>query len=204
MTTKKATGVTAFPLSWPAGWKRAKVKRASPFTMTTLKALNLVMGEVKRMGGEAMVISSNVPLSSDGRMRLDREPVDAGVAVYFQKDGESVTFACDTYDTVRDNLRAIGGTIEAMRAVERYGAGEITGRVFSGFKALAAPTAEPKITGPWWILLNVSETAPIEVVEAAYKAMAARCHPDRGGTADAMQRINRARDEARAQIGARA
>src|SRR3954471_15012084 len=115
----------AFPLSWPVGWNRSKMQVTSRFETNTTKALKLLTTEVHRLGGTSLVISTNVPLRADGQMRADREPVDPGVAVYFQRQGKPVVFACDKFDVVRDNLQAIARTIEAMRAIERYGASEL-------------------------------------------------------------------------------
>lgn len=41
-------------------------------------------------------------------------------------------------------------------------------------------------------VLGVSRSAPLEVISAAYKALAAKHHPDKGGKPEIMQRINRA------------
>jgi DnaJ homolog subfamily C member 19 len=43
-------------------------------------------------------------------------------------------------------------------------------------------------------LLEVQPTASRPVVEAAYKKLAVRAHPDHGGDADLMRRLNAARD----------
>jgi TolA-binding protein len=45
-----------------------------------------------------------------------------------------------------------------------------------------------------YAVLGVTGEAPPEVIEAAYKALAKIYHPDRGGSKEVMQRINRAHD----------
>jgi DnaJ-domain-containing protein 1 len=45
-----------------------------------------------------------------------------------------------------------------------------------------------------YALLHVSRHAPPEVIEAAYRALAKRYHPDVGGSEAAMKQLNRARD----------
>ncbi len=48
---------------------------------------------------------------------------------------------------------------------------------------------------PWWQVLGVEETASPEAIDAAYRALAQRRHPDRpGGSHDLMADLNRARD----------
>jgi hypothetical protein len=126
------------PLSWPVGWQRTEHRQNSRFKAATSKALPLLTAEVRRLGGINLVISTNLPLKGDGTFRLDRDPVDPGAAVYFQREGKDMAFACDQFDEVRENLYAIAKTIEAMRAIERYGAAELVNRAFSGFLGLPA------------------------------------------------------------------
>jgi hypothetical protein len=43
----------------------------------------------------------------------------------------------------------------------------------------------------------------LELIDIGYKAMATRLHPDRGGSRDAMRRLNRVRDELKSVAAAR-
>lgn len=74
-------------------------------------------------------------------LRADARPSSAAVLVYatHPKLGE-LRWACDGYDTLAQNVRAIAGTIEALRAVDRYRCVR-DGEQFRGFKALPASTA---------------------------------------------------------------
>ena len=49
---------------------------------------------------------------------------------------------------------------------------------------------------PWWKVLEVDPGASEEVINAAYRALAKREHPDHGGSEDRMKRLNLAHDEA--------
>ena len=95
--------------------------------------------------------------------------------------------AIDCYTKVADNLAAIAATLEAMRAIERPGGAEILDRAFTGFVALPAPEQ------PWQVL-GVPMHASMAEIETAYRRLAMQHHPDRGGDANAMARINAARD----------
>jgi len=185
-------GVAAYPLKWPQGWKRVEKPIESSFKVTTSKAHSEMLAEISRMGGTQVVISSNCPLNEKGVMRMDREPVDTGVAVYFQRDGKSVVFASDKYDLVAHNLRAIGVTIEALRTIERHGTSELTDRAFLGFKALEAEN--PGMS--WWKTLQVYPEATEEQIQAAYRSLAKLAHKDAGGSDAAMTALNVARDQA--------
>jgi DnaJ-domain-containing protein 1 len=66
--------------------------------------------------------------------------------------------------------------------------------------ALARATGDgtPGATGqdPYPVL-GITRNAPMEVIEAAYRALAKIHHPDAGGSTAAMQHINRAYDQVR-------
>jgi hypothetical protein len=183
---------TNFPLSWPVGWERARLQVASRFDTATSKAYNLLIAEIGRLGGSAVVVSTNLPLKPDGTPRMDREPVDPGVAVYFTRNGKQVVFACDKFDVIRDNLLAIAKTIEAMRGIERWGASEMMERAFSGFKTLpeTAGTGED-----CWIVLNIPPMSPAHLVTLAHRDLVRKLHAKGAGSAE-FARVNVARDDA--------
>lgn len=181
-----------YPLAWPPGWKRAADTIPSRFKAPMSKALSLLEAEVVRLGGVGIVISTNLPLKADGKFRLDRDPLDPGAAAYFQRDGKDVVFACDQFDTLRENLYAIAKTIEAMRAIERYGASELVDRAFSGFLGLPAVASQGE---DCWGVLGLAPMSSESVVRLVYRDLARKLH--NAGAADVeFTRINIARDEA--------
>lgn len=187
-----------FPLQWPAGVKRNKTRADSDFKASATDSWNLLIGELKRFGAERAVISTNVPLVKEGnRIMLDREPVDPGVAVYFIRDGKQMVFASDRWDVVRDNLRAIAKTIEALRGIERWGSSDMLERASVGFTALPASTKKP-----WRDVLSVTLSQPTtDHIQSRYRELARERHPDTaGGSKEAMQELNEARDEALREV----
>lgn len=191
-----------YPLAWPAGWKRSTVRggmRSGNFKVTFDKALKDLSDEIERMGGRYPLISSNVELRLDGQMRRDKgEPVDRGVAVYFEHKGQQKVFACDTFTTVRDNIRAIGLTIAALRSIERYGASAMLERALSAFEALPAPNSQT-----WRDVLELSKGGAVDrdMIETQFRRLAVSRHPDRsGGSHEAMSKLNAARDAALREI----
>lgn len=186
------TSVPAYPLAWPDGWPRTKTAQQSKFKTTLYKAQDRLTDEVARMGGTGLVVSSNGPLRRDGKIYADADPQDAGVAVYFQRKGKSMVFACDRYGWIADNLHALALTIEALRGIERWGASEMMERAFSGFKQLAAENEGMS----WWKTLQVGADATTAEIDAAYKKLAKFAHPDMpGGSEAAMGALNVARDQ---------
>ena len=101
---------------------------------------------------------------------------DHGVAVYFKHGERSMVFACDKWDAIRDNIYAIGKTIEALRGIERWGASDMLERAFTGFIALENMSSEK-----WQDILQVGNTYTPEECERHYKILAKDAHPDRCG-----------------------
>lgn len=204
----------AFPLEWPDGWKRASSRRRARYQVEFGKALHDMKAELRRMKAQSIVVSSNVPVKANGDPYADagsRRFEDPGVALYFFWNDSPWVVACDTWDLVKDNLRAVGLALEALRMFERTGASDLLRRAYTGFKALPAPGQScakvgltPSEEVDCWKILEVSRDASREVVEAAYRAKAKTLHPDLGGSHDEMSRLNTARSEALRAVIARA
>jgi len=144
---------------------------------------------------DLVIISTNAPLRKDGEPRADYKPTDPGVAVYFTRNKQPVCFACDKYDEIWKNMRAIQKTIEALRGIERWGSSQMMERAFSGFTAL------PERTGPsCWEILGIEPLATESEIIAAWRDKAKSAHPDAGGNHDAMAALNQAKDIALATI----
>lgn len=56
----------AFPLHWPIGWPRTKQRAVSRFGGTFGAVRSALVNEIAMMGGQHVVISTNVPLRRDG------------------------------------------------------------------------------------------------------------------------------------------
>lgn len=184
----------AYPLHWPAGWKRAANLRRSPFLTGFGKARNYLMSEVARMGGKGVVLSTNVPLNrTDGMPRGNYTPDDPAVAIYFKLKGKDMVFACDQYLTVTDNMHAIGKTIEAMRGIERWGASDMMERAFRGFAALPERCEQP-----WREILGFGSDQLVnaDAVESAFRRLAKETHPDNGGDGERFKVVASARTSA--------
>jgi hypothetical protein len=211
--------IQKYPLAWPQGWKRTAngYRRHAAFNRVensgglkrTVKlsigdAVKRVFYELERLGvkhvQEDVVISTNLRVNMSGIPRGDQgEPSDPGAAVYWELNGVRQTMAIDQYWRVADNLAAIAASLEAMRAIERHGGAEILQRAFTGFAAL------PESTGrPWRQVLGLIASCNLETVEFRYRELAQTLHPDKpGGSETAMQELNSARDQARAELGAK-
>lgn len=193
----------SFPLHWPEGWPRTKAPSRSRFDVTFATARDGLLAEISRMGGRYTVLSTNIELRRDGLPSAShRSPADAGVAVYFERKGKQMVFACDRWDRVKDNIRAIQKTIEAMRGIERWGASDMLERAFSAFEALPAPGEVRKRSWREVFGFHVDQRPSKSDITREYRRIASECHPDAGGSAEAFHELQRAREEALREIGA--
>ncbi len=188
-----------YPLQWPDGWKRTQNPGKSQFSTGMDKATRGLLDEIRKLGGTLPVISSNAQYRLDGMPYARQGYIgDVGVAVYFQRNRKPMVFACDNYWTVQDNIHAIAKTIEALRAIERHGSSSMMERAFTGFTALPAPIVAG-MKRPWRDVLEFFDSPralSADDIEARYRRLAAKHHPDKGGDTAKMAELNVARDEA--------
>lgn len=189
--------IPAYPLQWPEGLPRTERKASSQFRTGLGTALNNVRKSLAAFGIDsgkgvtALVISSNVTLGNE-------RPADSGVAVWFEWDGQQRCIAVDRYPKAEDNLQAIHHVLEARRTEMRHGGLHVVRQTFKGFTALPAPPGRKS----WRETLNFGPTQPVSIhdVDARYRELAGKAHPDKGGTTEKMAEINRARAEAKAAL----
>lgn len=196
---------TAYPLSWPIGWKRTASPTHSRFGRrnppTVAQGRDGVIDELRKMGVHdwQVVISTNISLRRDGLPYSNqKEPADTGAAVYFEVDGKPTVLACDKWNTVGDNLWAIAKHVEALRGQDRWGVGSLA-QAFAGYMQLNEKTEDS-----CWDVLDIypiakgdprtrSETTIID----AWRRKVRETHPDvEGGSEDAFDRVNKAKDMA--------
>ncbi|WFC43202.1 J domain-containing protein [Pseudoxanthomonas sp. SE1] len=211
----------AYPLTWPAHVmrtppaerKRAKFGKREPGTnwsslrqVTISNATARLMAEISaftragkpwRIDPKLVVISSDMQLRRDGLPYSGRGlPTDPGVAVYFELDGVPHCMPCDRWDRMPDNLAAIAAHIGALRAIERWGVGDIR-QAFAGFVALPAPSAHA--TAHWTDVLGVPADADLATIQDAHRRLRSTFHPDRlTGDAERFHQVNQAFEQARA------
>ncbi|WP_375494645.1 J domain-containing protein [uncultured Nostoc sp.] len=191
--------ISAYPLTWATIYPRTpQYKReAARFEVGFSTARDDLLNELRLLSAKNLVISSNVPLRRDGLPYANfREPDDPGVAVYFQIKDKNYALCCDRWLKVKDNLRAIGLHIAAMRGMERWGVGSLE-QAFMGYQALP-PGADFSQT-KWWEVLGVDVRATDDAVKAAYRKLARKYHLDGGSSPDSekMTVINAAYEEAK-------
>ena len=187
--------VQSYPLFWPQGFPRTKLRESGRFKVDYDTALRNVATSLRRFAEDSgkkvtdAIMSSNMDL-------LNKRPADPGVAVWFVWDTMQVAIAVDRYDTPAKNLQAIHHIIEARRTELRHGTLALVRATFQGFKALPAPKGKH-----WRDVLHLAPgLVTVPMIEAAYRELARKHHPDAGGDAEAMAALNTARDTALAEL----
>jgi len=185
----------SYPLQWPENLPRTERLKSSRFDVTLARARDELLNEIRLMGGRYPVISCNLATRRDGLpYASQKEPKDKGVAVYFQdRNGHPKVMACDRWDKIADNMRAIHKTLEALRGIERYGVSEAIDRAFSGFDALPPPKRWRDFFG---------DVRSYDDLKKRYRDMAKKMHPDSGGSEAAMAELNAHYQQAAEEIGA--
>lgn len=95
--------------------------------------------------------------------------------------------SCSRFQYYRENLRALYLILNALRLAQERG---ILRELARAAAALLGP-GEPQ-KRPSHEILGIFPDAPLEVAEAAYRALARLRHPDHGGTEEDMKALNEA------------
>jgi hypothetical protein len=207
---------TRYPLCWPANWKRATSRTRAAFgkaprggdgqqyipkaRLSIDDSFRRIETEMERFGIDVqhVVVSTNLRTNLRGLPTgAAGEPRDPGVAVYWKQKGKAQCMAIDRYDRVADNLAAVAATLEALRAIERHGGGEILDRTFIGFAQLASGER------PWRDVLGFPAGSILSAaaIETQFRSLAKQRHPDQNpGDHSAMAELNLARTAALAEV----
>lgn len=185
--------IEAYPLSWPAGWRRQPDPLPSKFKTTLIDARYGLVRQLELLGATDIIISSNAELSRTGDILARQRRIDdTGVAAYFRLDQAQLSIPCDKWVRLEDNLHAIELTVEALRGLERWGAKDMVSAAFAGFAAL------PETTGrAWWDVLGLYPEATPPEIETAYRLRLKVAHPDSGGSTEAFHELQQAYQQAK-------
>lgn len=189
----------AYPLSWPIGFPRSRLREKGTFKTTLHKATENVMGSLNRFARDSgkkispPILSSNVTLGAN-------RPEDSGVAIWFTWDGLSVCIAVDRYAAVEANLQAIHHIIEARRTELRHGTLALVRAAFEGFKALPAPTGQMS----WRTVFGLPDgfNIPRDALNRHRRTLLAKYHPDKPTANRAkFDQVSEAYEQAKKELG---
>ena len=132
---------------WPGEPTKSRI--GAPFRTTYAKTLVLLDRELRQLSAKNITIRAFFranQLRQDGWPLSGSRPSQPGIVVSFTKvttaAKEPLSFPCDRFTTFEDNMRAVALSLEALRAVDRYG---VTRRAeqYQGWKQIAAPSDQP-------------------------------------------------------------
>lgn len=189
--------------TWPGtktdSWKR----KASLFKAAYSKTLDLLEGELKKIAAKDILIQTwlqREQIRNDGWPKSNAaKPKEPGVILTFVRAGKTVSMPCDKYRDWEDNLGAIALSLQALRAVDRYGVTQ-SGEQYRGWESLPPPSTSVEMTDEiaeeiisrWssvpkeWIRKD-----PVQAATAIREAIK-RTHPDKGGRAEDFLSVQKA------------
>lgn len=175
--TKTRRGSHTFKAKWP----------------DTLELLIREAGELGLRGAIAVRIDvTEGDLRRDGMLRVGAKVGFPGVVVSFESRHGPVSFATDAYEQYygwalpawQANLRAVALSLQALRAVDRYGVTK-SGEQYVGWRALPAG-GESMPAARAALIIRIAageggETADGPINDRMLRRARANSHPDRNG-----------------------
>lgn len=181
-------------VDWPSHLDRTHpTNRISDnkFEVTLAKALTELERQLNRLGvdDDDYRFEHNAPTRKrDGRPYRRADPDDPGFVLRWTIDGADYAAACDEYDSLRGNVRALGLWLEEKRKME----GRPVATAESEFANAALPPGDPEnasivAVGPGGVdtpepheVLEVAPDASPEAVKGAHRQLQGKYHPDSG------------------------
>lgn len=179
-------------------------RRRSQFKAAYEDTLDLLFREAETLNARHLVLQVDLQprdIRVDGLPRSNaRYGNHPGVVVSFDSKHGPLRYATDAFEDWKSNLRAIALSLEALRAVDRYGVSK-RGEQYTGWSALPASRAQGSEhftsadEAREWMrkcAAHESLTATGDLA-ALYKQLAKRMHPDaEHGSADLWERLDAA------------
>jgi hypothetical protein len=187
---------TVRPLSDPT-WAKGVKAQPSRFTATWADTLGLLAAEVRALDGKDVVLGMDVQekhIRQDGQLRSGAKAESPAVEVAFESKHGPLLYRCarfrgPTYafgNTMREpwqhNIRAIALTLQALRAVDRYGASG-HGEQYTGYKAIGTGTVEAMTVevAKRTLLDYAGDVGSTDDWPVVLRRARAATHPDRNG-----------------------
>jgi len=180
-------------IDWPNHLERTdaqdRKRGKSKFNVTQSKAFSHLETQLDRLGVDKWAYDFDAPKrQKDGRPYSRRSPDDPGFVLRWEINGIDYAAACDAYDDLRANVRAIGLWFKEKRMME--GRPVATAEDEFANAALPPGNEEEAIVVPAGDekepheILGVSPDADPVVVKGAKRQLQAKHHPDSGSEPD--------------------
>lgn len=194
------------PPIWPFG-DRTRYPERSRFRAGRAETLRLLEHELGELGvatwSKPIILEAGYregDIRQDGLPRADAKLRDQAVILSFETRHGPLRYGTDRFTAFDDNLRAIALSLQALRAVDRYGVTH-KGEQYRGWLALPPGPATAMTREEAIAFLEREGGNPLTshgVTElwagAAYRRIAKRAHPDAGGDPELWTRLERAKE----------
>jgi hypothetical protein len=185
-------------------WGRKVTKHRAPrsrFTASWTDTMSMLTSEISKLGLRG-VIAVRVDVQrgdirQDGKLYARATAGFPGVVVSFQSRYGPLSYATDAYDYWQANVRAIALSLQALRAVDRYGVSK-SGEQYVGWRAIGsgAPATFASADEAIRWLRTVVDVPGSEGLSTKLllRTAASALHPDRnGGDSSLWERYDQAR-----------
>jgi len=177
--------------SWqiePIGtWARPITKnRASRhrFSASWYNTMELLTSEIEKLGVRG-VIAVRIDVQRgdirlDGMLRANARVDFPGVVVSFESRYGPLSYATDEYNSWQANVRAIALSLQALRAVDRYGVSK-SGEQYAGWRAIESGKSavwSSKDEAVQWLRSLTAAWGALDI-ERMLRVAGGICHPDR-------------------------
>lgn len=184
-----ARGLTVRPFASPLPPAGNEYSRFSASFGDTLELLSREMAQLQ---AAHIVIELDVEerdIRLDGYPRANARIGNPAVAVSFDSRFGPLRYATCEFTAWQDNLRAIALSMQALRAVDRYGVSK-RGEQYQGWKAI------PMSTDPADAIQTREQAEDYlgERWSGDIRRALFETHPDRGGDTDEFRKVQRARE----------
>lgn len=164
-------------------------RRRSQFKAPWNKTLELLEHELEQLGAAGIVLQAGFSadkIRQDGWPYGKVSPTHPAVILSFRDvENRPLSFPCDRFETHTENIRAIALSLEALRAVDRFGVTKL-GEQYAGFKQIEAPKQMTVEDAAQFLDVKSGVRADVIVQSAenyrlAYRGAAKILHPDQKG-----------------------
>lgn len=191
------TTLTLRPIeAWP--WKETAHRGTSRFRSSWAAIDSLLRSEADKINASTVVLQIDVmerDIRLDGWIKATARPSSPRVVITIERwRADTLAFHCDSYLDWQDNVYAIAKTLEALRAIDRYGVSS-SGEQYTGWKAIGdGRMTKDEAARLLAEVAGVPDRRPLDIERSAPLLRAARvaAHPDTGGSHERFVKVEEA------------
>lgn len=182
--------------SWPGTPTPSHKRRDGAFSATWAATLRLLEKELNNLNAKDIIVNAYFQfgdIRKDGWPKSLARPSQPGVVLSFETKKGRIVMPCDAFNHWESNLRAIGLTLEHLRAVARYGVVTSEEEQYTGWLKLPAASPADELAQHAETICNYAGMngqsrftifSDQKSFDSAWRAAARNWHPDKNGGRD--------------------